>query len=211
MARSILRRRDRGGACDHVRRRTRDTGHPTRRCDLLDVPAARLRQHYPRRRHSGSPGDLLPGPRRHGGRRRPDAYGPLRHRLSARRPEHDGDRATGRQRADRIAALCPRAPGRPVCSPLSPRPGAGRNSARGGGHPHPLWHLGGAPERAGVRRARRRCDVSAGPGRRGRTRQRGARRHGRELPLPEAGGPGAARRVAPRPSSVGHGGRRRRD
>ena len=66
VARSLLRRRHRGGARRHLRRGARHTGHPPGRRDLFDVPAARVRQHHPRRGDPAAPRDLLPRPRRHG-------------------------------------------------------------------------------------------------------------------------------------------------
>src|SRR5881396_2316668 len=40
VARPLLRRGDRGGACDYLRRRARDPGHPARGGDLLHGPDA---------------------------------------------------------------------------------------------------------------------------------------------------------------------------
>src|SRR5437868_2408879 len=62
-----------------------------------------------------------------------------------------------------------------------------------------------------MRAARGRRDVPARGGRGGVARRRRARRHRRELPVHEAGGPRAAGRPAARPSPARHGGGRDRD
>src|SRR2546430_340956 len=62
-----------------------------------------------------------------------------------------------------------------------------------------------------MRAASGRRDVPAGGGRGGVARRRRARRHRRELPVHEAGGPRAAGRPAARPSPARHGGGRDRD
>ena len=100
---AFLRRRHRGGARGHVRRGARDAGHSPRGRHLLHVPAARLRQHHPRRRDPAPAGRVLHGPRGPRGRGRRDAHGPLRHRLHARGPGHDRHRR--RKTARRCSAL----------------------------------------------------------------------------------------------------------
>src|SRR5438477_5898706 len=59
-----------------------------------------------------------------------------------------------------------------------------------------------------MRPARGGCDVPAGTRGRAGARGRGVGRHGGELPVPETGGPRAARRVAARSPAAGHRGRR---
>ena len=67
--------------------------------DLLDLLAARLRSGRARRVRAESPGRVRDGPGRLRRRRRSDAHGPLRHRLSAHAAEHDGDGAAQRRRS----------------------------------------------------------------------------------------------------------------
>src|SRR5205814_80491 len=80
--------------------------------------------------------------------------------------------------------------------------------ARRRGGAHRLRHVGRVAERARMRPARGGCDVPAGTRGGAGARGRGVGRHGGELPVPETGGPRAARRVAARSPAAGHRGRR---
>ena len=100
---ALFRRRHRGTACRHVRRRSRVRGHEAGGRDLLDVPAARVRPADPRRRAAEPAGDVRDRPRRDRRRRRRDAPRRIRSFLPALPAEHDGDDA-GRTRTS--AASC---------------------------------------------------------------------------------------------------------
>jgi 1-deoxy-D-xylulose-5-phosphate synthase len=67
VAGAVLRHRHRRGTRGHLRGRSRHPGCAADRRHLLDVPAARVRQHHPRRRGAAAARDLRDGPRRTGG------------------------------------------------------------------------------------------------------------------------------------------------
>src|SRR2546422_7955861 len=209
VAGSLLRRRDRGGARHHVRRGPGDAGRPARGRDLLDLPAARLRQHRARRRDPAAARDLLSRPRRDGGRGRPDAHGLVRHRLPARGAELHRHGPPGRSGADRAAAVRAGPRGRAVLAALPARQGTGGGAAGSRGGPGALRHVGGAAAGPGVRVARGGRDVPARSRGRRRARRRGVGPERRELPVPQADGPRAAGRAGTRAPAAGH--HRRRD
>ena len=93
-SRSVLRRRYCRSACGVHGRGCGDQRIATGLRDLLDVLAARVRPGRARRMRPKSPGRVLHGSRRLRRRRRPDAHGALRHRVSAHASEHVGDGAT---------------------------------------------------------------------------------------------------------------------
>src|SRR5712691_1756758 len=209
VARPLLRRRDRRGPRHHVRRGSRDAGRPARGGDLLDLPAARLRQHRARRRDPAAAGDLLSRPRRHGRRGRPDAHGAVRYRVPARGAEFHRDGPAGRSGADRAAARRAGPRGGAVLAALPARQGTGGGAAGGRSGLGALRDVGGAAAGPGVRVARGGRDVPARSRGGRRARRRGVGPERRELPLPQADGPRAARRADTRAPAAGH--HRRRD
>ncbi len=102
---SLLRCRHRGGPWSHVRRRLGHEGRKAGGRDLLDLLAARLRQHRARRSATGATSGLRHGPRRYRGRGRAHASRRARHRLYAEHSWDDRYRSQGRQRDARTAAL----------------------------------------------------------------------------------------------------------
>ncbi len=205
LPRTHLRRRHRGAARRHVRRRARLRGVPPGRRHLLHLPAARVRPDRPRRGAAAAAGDVRARPRRARRGRRQDSPGRLRRELPPRRARARGHGAVGRERPPAHAPHRARAarPRRAAVPAPSRRRPSGRAPARARGRPGALAPLrrsasGRRHRRGGGSRAR--CAR-----RRPRARGRGDRRRRARRPVREA-----ARRRGPlhgglRRGAAGHG------
>src|SRR5690606_14308261 len=127
----LLRRRHRGGPWRLLRGLHGDGGCASARRDLLPVAAAGVPLDQSRRRHPEAARRVRDGLRRSRAERRPDAHGPLRHRVHARGAEHGDHRTEGRRGDARVAASGRRAgPAVLAALPARQRPGP-RALARG--------------------------------------------------------------------------------